>query len=110
MPYNHHLSDHIQKLLSSHEHVEAKEMFGGIAFMVNGHMAIGVVKDELMVRVGKDMNDDALKKTGARIMDFTHKPMKGFIFVNADGYTNDGDLRSWVDMALSFNRTLKPKA
>lgn len=109
MAYDQHLADRIYKYLKGQKRLEQKEMMGGLTFMVNGHMVVGIVKDELMVRVGKDLHDEAMKKTGARIMDFTKKPMKGFIFVNADGFANDKDLKAWIDMALEFNKTLKTK-
>lgn len=108
MAYDQNLATRIRKHLKGQKRLEEKEMMGGLTFMVNGHMAVGIVKDELMVRVGSEQHDKAVKRPGARIMDFTKKPMKGFIFVNADGFTNDNDLKEWIALALNFNRTLKP--
>lgn len=109
MPYDEHLAKRLEKALRGHKRLEAKEMMGGLTFMLNGHMLVGIVQDELMVRVGKEQHDEAVAKPNARVMDFTKKPMKGFVFVNADGYTNDKDLKMWIDYALDFNKTLKPK-
>jgi hypothetical protein len=75
-------------------------MFGGMATMVNGHMSCGVVDDYLMVRVGPDHYQAALARPHAREMDFTGRSMKGFVFVNAEGFTEDEELTSWVALSL----------
>ena len=84
-------------------------MFGGIAFMANGHMSCGVVKETLMVRVGPDRHGDALVRPHAREMDFTGKPMKGFVYVAPEGFESDEDLAAWVTLSLDFVSTLPPK-
>ena len=87
-----------------------KRMFGGICFMVAGNMCCGVGKhDGLMLRVGPDQYESLLEKEYAREMDFTGRPMKGFLFVDEAGISEDDDLADWVSRALSFVQTLPPK-
>lgn len=86
-----------------------RKMFGGLAFMVRGHMTVGVIGDELMVRVGKDAHPDAVAQPHAREMDFTGKPMAGMVYVAAPGFRDDEQLRAWVDRGLAFTSTLPPK-
>lgn len=89
------------------EAVEVK-MFGGLAFMVAGHMAVGVIGDELLVRVGKDGHERALAEPHTRVMDFTGRPMTGMICVTEPGLRDDG-LPSWVRRGLDYTSTLPPK-
>ena len=84
-------------------------MFGGLAFMLRGHMCIGVVGDQLMVRVGPDQYAASLRQPHAREMDFTGKALRGFVFVAPAGFDSDDDLMRWVDRALAFNRTQPAK-
>ncbi|MFN2204109.1 MAG: TfoX/Sxy family protein [Caldilineaceae bacterium] len=86
-----------------------KKMFGGIAYMIQGNMSIGVNKDNIMVRVGPDAYDDALAQPHVRPMDFTGRPMRGFVFVIPEGYANDEDLTAWVQRGLDFALTLPAK-
>lgn len=84
-------------------------MFGGIAFMVNGNMAVGVSGDELMVRVGKEAHDEAISRPGARPFDMGARPMKGWISVSAEGLASEEDFTAWVDQGVSFAADLPPK-
>ena len=77
--------------------------------MLDGHMAVGAVNDELIARVGPDGEDDALAQPHARPMDFTGRPMTGFVFVAAPGVATEGDVEEWVDRAATFVATLPPK-
>ncbi len=86
-----------------------KKMFGGLAFMVNGHMCCGVMRDQLMCRVGADSYEATLKEPHARKMDFTGKALKGFVYVSAEGFADDSDLSEWVRRSRSFVATLPPK-
>ena len=86
-----------------------RKMFGGLAFMVRGHMTVGVIGDELMVRVGKDAHQDAVAQPHAREMDFTGKPMAGMVYVAEPGFRDDEQLRAWVDRGLAFTSALPPK-
>ena len=99
----------VRSLLEGSPGYAEKKMIGGLTFMVRGHMCCGVVKDELMVRVGPDQNDEALSLPYARPMDFTGKPMNGFIYVARGGLTSDDDLAGWVDRGLKFNSTMPAK-
>lgn len=87
-----------------------RRMFGGVCFTLNGNMTLGVVKDELMVRVGPDRYRDALKRRHARPMDFTGKPMKGYVFVAAPGIKTTSGLTAWTRMGVDYVRTLPRKA
>ena len=87
------------------EYVE-KRMFGGIAFMVGGHMCCGVLGDALMARVGPDRHAEALARPHARQMDFTGRPMKGFVYVAPEGFESDRDLGAWVRSCLDFVASL----
>lgn len=89
--------------------VVEKKMFGGLAFMVDGHMSCGVVKDELMVRVGPELYDEAINRPHARKMDFTGRSLKGFVYVGTEGFENDEDLRGWVELSLRFVLSLPAK-
>lgn len=86
-----------------------REMFGGLAFMVRGHMTVGVIGDDLIVRVGKEGHEDALAQPHAREMDFTGKPMTGMVYVAPAGIADDGALRAWVRRGLDFTGSLPPK-
>ena len=77
--------------------------------MVGGHMAVGIVADELMVRVGPDEYDRALARKHVREMDFTGRPTKGFVFVALDGIRTNRSLESWVALGTAFAKSLPPK-
>ena len=87
---------------------EGRKTFGGLTFMVNTHMACGIVKDDLMVRVGQDHHDAAIT-AGATEMDFTGWPMRGMVIVPADGVRGDADLERWIVQAVEFARSEPPK-
>ena len=109
MAYDEKLADRVREILKRRRGVREKKMFGGLAFLVNGHMACGVVGDDLMVRVGPDAYEGALKKAGARVMDFTGRPMKGMVYVGKRGYGRTPSLKTWVEQGLSYARSLPPK-
>jgi len=109
MAYNETLAQRIRNVVADRPNVTERKMFGGIAFMAGGNMFCGVVKDDLMARVGADQFDAALKRPHARPMDFTGRPMKGMIYVGPTGAKSDGDLQAWVAECLSFAESLPPK-
>jgi TfoX/Sxy family transcriptional regulator of competence genes len=109
MAYDDGVAQRVREALTDQSDVVEKKMFGGLAFMVGGHMCCGVVGGKLMLRVGPGGYDSALSQPHARQMDFTGKPMKGFVYVAPAGFEDDGDLQSWVDRALSFVATLPAK-
>lgn len=82
---------------------EERRMMGGLCFMVNGKMCVGVEKKRLMLRIDPETYDVALRRKGCTPMDFTGKPMRGFVFVNSDGIASRRDLDSWIALALEFN-------
>jgi TfoX/Sxy family transcriptional regulator of competence genes len=86
-----------------------KKMFGGLCFMVGGHMCCGITDGDLLVRVGPDQHELALSQPHARPMDFTGRPMKGIVYVGSDGLAPDEQLGQWLDMGLEFVQGLPPK-
>lgn len=109
MAYDEALAARVRDVLSDEFGVVEKKMFGGVAFMLRGNMSVGVTKDGLMVRVGKENNDAALALPHARMMDFTGKPMQGFIYVDPAGIASEGDLRAWVGRGVAYAETLPEK-
>lgn len=79
-----------------------RKMFGGLCFMHRGHMTYGIVGDDLMLRMGEDA-EAALAEPHTRPMDFTGKPMRGMLYVSAEGVADDDQLRAWIERALAFN-------
>lgn len=108
MAFDEKLGERMGKALQKHG-VEEKRMFGGLCFMLGGHMCCGIIKDELLVRVDPDRFDALLSRPHARIMDFTGRPMKGFIMVEAKGYRTEAALGSWLEEGVKFARSLPPK-
>jgi TfoX/Sxy family transcriptional regulator of competence genes len=107
--YDEGLAERIRELLDERDGVSEKRMFGGLAFLVNGNMAVGIVKDELMVRVGPAAHAAALREPHARPMDFTKRPMQGFVFVAPAGFAEDAELRRWVERGLRLAESLPRK-
>ena len=96
MAYDEGLAMRIRERLDEARDVVEKKMFGGIAFMVNGHMSVGVIGSELMVRLSKDQHADVLAQPHTRVMDFTGRVMKGWAYVSEDGIADDDVLDYWV--------------
>lgn len=109
MAYDEGLAERIRETLLDTPPVVEKRMFGGLAFMVRGHMCCGIVGDDLMLRLGDDGAAEALAEPHTRPMDFTGKPMKSMLYVDAAGVAEDTALRGWVKRALRFNGTLEAK-
>lgn len=107
MAYDEKLAARVREYFAPMKKTEEKHMFGGICFMLNDKMCIGVSKDELMVRFDPELQEKVMEKNGARPMDFTNKIMKGYAFVNPDGVKNKKDLDYWVNLALDFNSRAK---
>ena len=108
MAYDEDLADRVREVLPRGEAVTERQMFGGLAFMLSGHMFCGVVKDTLMLRLGPEAADRALDRPHVRPMDFTGRPMKGMVFVDLEGLHGDA-LRQWVDAAADYACGLPPK-
>lgn len=109
MAYDEGAAQRVREVLAIREDVVEKKMFGGLAFMVQGNMCVGVIGEDLMLRVGKARYEVLLARPFARQMDFTGKPMAGYLFLAPDGYAEDEELISWVDEALDFVLSLPAK-
>jgi hypothetical protein len=109
MPYDRGLADRVRSILAHRSGLSERQMFGGIAFMVDGHMCCGVVKTDLMLRLAPESVARGLQQLHTRPMDFTGTPMKSMLYVDAIGTDSDEALQQWVDAALAFVLTLPPK-
>ena len=109
MAYDEHLAQRVRKLLTKQPGVTERKMFGGIAFMVQGNMCCGVHKADLIVRVGPQQYEQALAEPGARPMDITGRPLKGFVFADASACRNGKTLARWVKRGLGFATALPAK-
>lgn len=108
MAYNEKLADRVREIISlTHENVTEKRMFGGLCFMVNDKMCVGVEQQRLMVRLDPDRYNEAMEKEGCKPMDFTGKIMKGYVFVDLDALNTKKKLDYWVQLALEFNKKAK---
>lgn len=108
MAYDEALAQRIRRALAETSFTE-KRMFGGLAFLVSGNMACGVVADRLMVRVAPAVYEEALARPHCRPMDFTGKPLKGMVYVDPPGLTADDDLAAWARRGAAFAATLPEK-
>lgn len=88
---------------------DQKKMFGGVGYLLQGNMACGVLNEDLIVRVGPEVYQDALKSPDTRQFDITGRPMKGWVMISAKGYRTDKDLNRWVRRGMDFVRSLPPK-
>ena len=109
MAFDEAVADRLRALFVGRRDVTEKKMFGGIAFMVAGHMCCGVIDNRLMARVGPAQYATALKRPHARVMDFTGRPLTGFVYVAPAGFESARDLRVWVALCEEFVRSLPPK-
>lgn len=109
MSYDEGLAERLRESLQSQRDISEKKMFGGLAFMSRGYMFIGITGDILMARIGPDDYEQALSRAYVRVMDFTGKPMKGYVFVDPPGFESDSDLSDWVQRCHRFVQSLPPK-
>jgi len=109
MPYNEKLADRVRELLAAQtNNIEEKKMFGGLCFMVNDKMCVGVEQQRLMVRLNPELYDEVIEKEGCMPMDFTGKVMKGYVFVQDNVLITKKKLEYWVKLALEYNSIAKP--
>lgn len=110
MAYDEVLADRVRAILEERREVAEIKMFGGICFTLRGNMLVGVINDDLFVRVGKDAHAAALRLPGAREMDFTKRPMGNAVYASGPAIASEDGLRGWIDRALAFVDPLPPKA
>ena len=110
MAYDEKLAKRLSGVFKRRKGASEKKMFGGVAYMLNGHMCCGIVKDMLVVRVGPEAYEEALKEKNVRPMDFTGRPMKGYVYVEPKGIESDDNLKSWTERGMKFVKTLQPKS
>lgn len=109
MPYDDGLAHRVRRTLGDRPDLAERRMFGGLAFLVRDHMVCGVLEESLVARVGPDAYDDALDAPHTREFDFTGRPLRGFVYVDPAGVSEDEDLARWVERSLTYVKTLPPK-
>jgi len=109
MSYDEKLAERLRETLQSREEISERKMFGGLAFMSRGYMFIGINGATLMARVGPGYYEQALSRPHVRVMDFTGRPMKGYVFVDPPGFSSDSELAEWAQRCHGFVQSLPPK-
>ena len=109
MPYDPQLAQRLKDVLEGRRGFEQKKMFGGIGWMLNGNMCVGIYKEWLITRVGESTGAKLFKEKHAKPMDITGKPMKGWAMIEPEGVANDADLKRHTELAISFVKTLPAK-
>ena len=107
MAYNENLANRIREKFYTLENVVEKNMMGGLTFMYNDKMCVGIIKDEMMCRIDPALHDAVVEKTGCRSMDFTKRPMMGYIMIDEIGMKSKKDFEYWIDLAIDFNDRAK---
>jgi TfoX/Sxy family transcriptional regulator of competence genes len=107
MAYNESLANRIREKLADLPNINEKEMMGGLTFMYNDKMCIGIIADEMMCRIDPALHEMAIEKRGCRTMDFTKRPMKGYVMVDDTGMKSNKDFDYWVNLCLEFNSKAK---
>ena len=107
MPYDEYLAERMRKAFRDlHVNFDEKKMMGGICYLVNDKMCAGIIKNKMMARIDPEVHAEALNRKGCTEMDFTGRPMKGFVFVEPEGIDTDFELEFWIRLCLDYN----PKA
>ena len=109
MAFDEGLADRIRQVIGPDPSISEQKMFGGLCFMSSGNMSFGVLGSEIMVRVGPDAYPAALKLPHAREMDFTGRSMRGMVYVDPGGVSEDDELWAWLERGLTYARSLPPK-
>ena len=107
MAYDEKLAERIREAFSNRRNVEEKKMMGGLTFMVNGKMCVGIFRDELLCRINPKIYEESLTKKGCHPMEFTGRRMKGFVLVSSDGIKSKKDFDYWMNLSLEFNKLAK---
>ena len=109
MAFNESLAARIRDALARKQYIEEKKMFGGVGFLLNGNMLVGVWKDSLIVRIGPDEGDDALLEPHVKPFDITGRAMKGWVLVAPEGLEDEDQLKDWIQPAVKFVGKLPKK-
>jgi len=109
MAYDKGLAERVREVLEEEPGCDEKKMFGGLCFLLFGNMVCGIIRDDLIVRVGADHYEAMLKMPHARKFDLTGKALRGWVMVEAEALDSDEELNDWLQRAVSFVRTLPPK-
>ena len=109
MAFDECLGQRLREHLAGTGEVTERRMFGGLSFLVDGNLCVGVMGEQLIARVGPDATAAALERPGSRLFDFTGRPMKGWVTVEPGALEDDDALAGWVELALAYVRTLPPK-
>lgn len=107
MAYDENLANRIRQRFAELPHVQEKEMMGGLTFMYNDKMCVGIIKDELMCRIDPALHEESVEKPGCRTMDFTKRPMRGYVMIEESGMKSQKDFDYWINLALDFNKKAK---
>ena len=109
MAYDEKLAQRVRSLVGSRKAVSEREQFGGVAFLIRGNVACGIIGKELLVRVGPDRHEEAMKSKGARAFSLTGRPSRGWIIVRPAGLASAATLKKWIQMGVDFAKTLPAK-
>src|SRR5712691_7560931 len=109
MAFDEALAERIRQRLARRKNVEEKKMFGGIGFLLNGNMLVGVWKDSLIVRLGDEQGETALLEPHIKAFDITGRAMKGWVLVAPEGLADDDSLQTWIQQAIKFVGKLPAK-
>ena len=109
MPFDEAVAQRVRKALARQPGISERKMFGGLAFLLQGNMCCGVLADQLVLRLGPEASNEALKQPHVRAMDFTGKAMKSMVYVEPAGYAADAALRQWVKRAVEYAAALPAK-
>ncbi len=109
MAYDELAAQRVRAALEARPGLSERKMFGGLAFLLNGNMCCGVVKQDLVLRLGKEGAEEALRQPHTRPMDFTGRPMASMLYLSPEGYASEADLHSWLERAVAFCKTLPAK-
>jgi len=109
MPYDELLAARMRTAIGPLPNLEEKKMFGGVGFILNGNMACGVHKNDMIVRVGPEKYEEALSRPHTRVFDMTGRPMAGWVVIEPAGCASESDLKGWVEQGLAFARSLPGK-
>ena len=109
MAYDETLAERMRDCFTRHRNIEERKMFGGLCFLLNGNLLVGVWKNSLIARLGPDEGETALLEPHVRAFDITGKPMRNWVMVEPEGVEDDEQLKAWIERATKFVRTLPKK-